>query len=198
MKYKLIKWNFRNMGVIGYIKSLIMKPVEISVELKKCDNYVDVEYRHDGKKAMLVKANGLEYVDFIRKSLQKKGVNVEEYDIEDYNALMWNIFIKVADKELSAWEKINNTFYADEKGKACGKAYILPADVDMDMLERLKRRLRRKIGVKMFRVTETMNDGTVEVFKTSITPLHVPDRKRMEREYSLIYQFRKAKNESYI
>lgn len=190
MKYQLIKWNIRNMGLWGFFKSRLMKPVKVDVTYKERIGYEEMEPLKEIKKVMLIKANGLAYEPLIRRILNKKKIYIEEeFVIDDYNRLMWHIFKKVPDKELSAWETINSTFYADKDGKVRGKAYIFSDTVDMDVLEKTKRLLRRKIGVTLYAVDEILADGSHDKFVTSITPLHVPDRKRMEREYSLICRY---------
>jgi len=195
MKYQLLRWNIRNMGLLGFLKSRIRKPIEVQVVFKRRESHAEAEPIQDGRKVMLIKANGLAQERLIRRVLNQKKIDIEEeIDIADYNELMWQIFRKVSDRELSAWETINCTYFADNEGRVRGKAYIFSKAVNMDLLEKTKRQLRRKIGVLVYQVTETMENGTKERFCTSITPLHVPDRKRMEREYSLIYQYGRLHN----
>lgn len=189
MKYKLLIWKIRNMGFFGIIKNFLMKPKRVDAIYKEYPKFNEPPYIANGRKCLIFKANGLKYEEYIRKSLTKKLFKIEsEYRIDDYTNLMIRLFAKLSAEELSAWEAVNRTYYSDKNGKSTAIAFILEADSDMNRLEKFKRYLRRKIGVQILKVYETMPDGTVYIFKTTITPLHVPDFRRMERECSWVMQ----------
>lgn len=195
MTYKLLRWYIRNMGLIGFFKSRLLRPKEINATYKTFTDYLQIPTTSDERKVMLIKANGICYENTIRDVLVKNNICIEEeLVIKNYNTLMWNLFYRLSSKELSAWDAINHAYYRNEEGNIVGKAFILSRDVNMRALEKIKRKLRRKIGVLTYQVTLELENGELEKFRTTITPLHVPDEKRMSRECSIIYQYWRLNN----
>lgn len=192
MNYKLMKWKIRNMGVISVIKCFFSYKPRIIINEQNLIHYkkMDTNSLEDYKMVMIVKSNGLTYKEYLLKILKKNNINdINVFDVPDYNSLMIYLFPTISSFELTAWKHLNTKYYT--KGNEPSNAYIFLFNTTMQFkeLEIIKRKMRRKIGVKTFRISVVNADKEVTQFKTTITPLHIPGRKKMEHDYNIVKEY---------
>ncbi|SHJ54178.1 hypothetical protein SAMN02745248_00342 [Hathewaya proteolytica DSM 3090] len=186
------KWKIRNLGCWGYLKASLKKNKKVYFK----GNVTTVEKRSQvfmedkWENFMLVKPSGANKLNKIIGILTKKHYIINEIlEIKDYNQLMIDMFPNVNPLEVAYWKQINDEFYKDPYGNI--KAYILIFDknVSVEQLEKEKIFIRRKCGIDIYDVI----DGEKPVYETSITPIHVPDKENMRKEYFVAFKYSSKK-----
>lgn len=186
LKRKRKQWKIRNLGYLGYLKTLWQKKRYVDIvpeEVRDVDNVIDLII--DWYPFMLVKPCGVPKMDRIQSMLAKHGLIVKEQRwILDYNEALPVLFPSVDKREIMYWRQINHNFYeGGGKSKAC--ILMFDKDCDIGLLSHVKLLIRRSCGIDFFYI----RDGERPMYETSITPVHVPDPEDMQMEFSRVMKY---------
>jgi len=182
---KRIKWKFKNVPIHKMFSTIFKSKPKIlypeskvyDVPEKEDSTLVDIE----PTPFLLIKPIGMKNEDKIKKILLDNGIIfIGEMTIEDYRLFSYEMFGNVPKVEIDYWNHILETQY-DEEHNNKAKALILEKGTDVEELDKVKRKIRKKVGIDFYQIY--LNQDWVE---TSLTPVHSPDEDKVEKEFKII------------
>lgn len=192
MKLKRAKWKVKNLGLIGFFKNLFNENNNVYFDEKYLAEFatgVDYDEKFKSREQnpfMLVKPSGYRKIGDIIDILDSEDLYPKEiFRIKEYNNLIDSLYPMVTKRERAYWKQINSVYYSMDNN-IYAFVLVFSEDKKMEKINRTKIKIRKKCGIDFYNI----HDGQNKSYETSITPVHVPDEKNLNNEYSKIIQYK--------